>query len=327
LYLLSWKVAPALAMGNTVVAKPSEITPLTAHALADICHEIGLPAGVYNVVSGFGHEAGQVLVEHPEVPLISFTGGTVTGRRVVATAGPMLKKLSLELGGKNATVVFADCDFNQAVEGAARAAFANQGQICLCGSRLFIEESIYSKFVQALCEKVQQMFIPGDPKKSSYGSLSSLTHREKIEGYVALAKEEGGKVLIGGSRPKLSAPFDKGAFYSPTIIEGLSYKSKCAQEEIFGPILTVHPFKTEAEVVEMINSTKYGLAGSLWTSNLQRAHRISRNWETGMVWVNCWLHRDLRVPFGGVKESGVGTEGGRHSLEFYSHQRNICIKH
>jgi aminomuconate-semialdehyde/2-hydroxymuconate-6-semialdehyde dehydrogenase len=326
LYLLTWKVAPALAMGNTIIAKASEITPLTANALAEICHQIGLPAGVFNLIGGLGAEAGQALVEHPDVPLISFTGGTVTGKRVAATAGPMFKKLSLELGGKNATIIFADAEFDAAVDGTLRAAFANQGQVCLSGSRIFIEESIYEKFVNAMVAKAKAT-KPGDPKTSTFGSLVSLEHRDKVEHYVNVARQDGGKILCGGERPKLDPPFDKGAFYLPTIIAGLSYDSRCAQEEIFGPVVTVHPFRTEDELLRMVNSTRYGLAGSMWTTNLKRAHRVARQWETGMIWINCWLHRDLRVPFGGVKDSGIGREGGRFSLEFYSQQKNVCVYH
>jgi len=328
LYLLTWKVAPALAMGNTIVMKPSEVTPLTAHALVEMCDEIGLPAGVVNLVSGYGATAGSALVAHPDIHLVSFTGGTVTGRHVAATAASMFKKLSLELGGKNATVVFADADFDAALTGAFRASFSNQGQICLCGSRVFVEESLYDKFVKALVEKTKTELKCGDPKTSNFGSLSSHVHREKIEYYVKLAREEGGEILCGGKRPdSLPAPFNEGAFYEPTIIAGLPPSSRVSREEIFGPVITIHPFRSEEEVVREINSTTYGLAGSVWTTNLQRAHRVSRAWETGMVWVNCWLHRDLRVPFGGVKESGVGREGGRHSLEFYSDIKNICVHH
>ena len=324
IYLLSWKVAPALAMGNTVVCKPSELTPMTASALAEIVAEVGLPAGVFNLVHGTGPEAGQALIEHPNVPLISFTGGTVTGRRVASVCAPAFKKLSLELGGKNSTIVFADCDFDLTVKQAARAAFTNAGQVCLCGSRLLVEEPLYERFVAAFVEEVKSMTV-GDPATARIGSLTSLAHREKIEKYVELARADGGRILCGGSRPKLPPPFDAGAFYSPTVITDLQHDHRCSVEEIFGPVVTVHSFKTEAEALSIANETPYGLAGSLWTNDLNRAHRVGRLWQTGMVWVNCWLHRDLRVPFGGVKESGMGSEGGRHSLEFYSSNKNICI--
>jgi len=325
IYLLSWKVAPALAMGNTVVAKPSEITPRTAHKLAMLAKEVGIPDGVLNIVHGYGWDAGQALCEHPDVNLISFTGGTVTGRKVAATAAPMFKKLSLELGGKNATVVFADCDWEKTVAGTARAAFTNQGQVCLAGSRIFIEESIYDRFVEALVKEVSKLQC-GDPKSADFGAVSSLQHLAKIESYVELARNhEGVRILCGGKRAALPPPFDQGAFYVPTLIAGLPHDHRCSVEEIFGPVATVHKFKDESEVIDMINVTRYGLAGSIWTENLTRAHRVAKKWETGMVWVNCWLHRDLRVPFGGIKESGVGTEGGKHSLEFYSQYKNVCI--
>jgi aminomuconate-semialdehyde/2-hydroxymuconate-6-semialdehyde dehydrogenase len=326
LYLLTWKVAPCLAMGNTIVAKPSEITPMTANALAEILHEVGLPKGVFNIVHGFGANAGQALVEHPDVRLVSFTGGTVTGRRVGQTAALTFKKLSLELGGKNATVVFADCDFEKTVAGAVRAAFANQGQVCLCGSRLYVERPIFDKFVDAMVNIVKGWSI-GDPNTCNFGSLTSQQHRDKVKSYVDLARKDGATIMVGGNIPDLPAPYDKGAFFEPTIITGLPADHKCVMEEIFGPVVTVQPFDSEEEVLEMVNSVNYGLAGSVWTSNLSRGHRVAQAMESGMIWVNCWLHRDLRVPFGGVKESGIGREGGVHSLEFFSNSKNICIKY
>ncbi len=327
LYLLSWKTAPALAMGNCVVAKPSELTPLTASALAEIFAEIDAPAGCFNLVHGLGAEVGQSIVEHPQIAGISFTGGTSTGKQVAATAAPMFKKLSLELGGKNPTIVFADCDFDETIEGVTRASFANQGQVCLCGSRLLIERSIYDRFVSAFVERVGALH-PGDPQddKTNFGALISTGHRDKVEGYAQLAIEEGGEVLLGGKRPELTGDLAAGAFYSPTVIAGLSPDSRCATEEIFGPIVTLHPFDTEAEAIEIANGVRYGLAASVWTKDLKRAHRVSSEVESGMVWVNTWLLRDLRVPFGGMKDSGVGREGGRHSLEFFSESRNICIQ-
>ena len=327
LYLLTWKVAPALAMGNTIVAKPSEVTPMTAALLAEVFHEVGAPAGIFNLVHGLGGDAGQALVEHPDVKLVSFTGGTATGRRVAATAAPMFKKLSLELGGKNPTVVFADADFDEAVQGAARAGFANQGQICLCGSRILVQRPIYEQFVEALVKQVASLKVgnPSDPD-TDVGSLVSLPHREKVEGYVELAKDEGGTIALGGTRPELSGDHANGAFLLPTIVTGLDANCRTATEEIFGPVVTVHPFDTEDEALAIANGVQYGLAASVWTTDLQRAHRFSAALDSGMVWVNTWLLRDLRVPFGGMKDSGVGREGGKYSLGFFSEARNVCIK-
>ncbi len=331
LYLLSWKTAPALGVGNAVVAKPSELTPLTADALARIVAEqaerLDLPRGLLSLVHGLGPEAGAPLVEHPRVKAISFTGGTDTGRRVAAGAAPLFKKLSLELGGKNPTLVFADCDLEQAVAGAARAAFTNQGQVCLCGSRLLVERPIYEQFVERLVARVRGMQV-GDPRApgSDLGALVSQAHRDKVEGYLALARREGGEVLCGGERPALPAPFDRGAFLTPAVVSGLPPGCRTAQEEIFGPVVTVHPFDDEAEALAIANGVRYGLSASVWTRDLARAHRVSAALEVGMVWVNTWLLRDLRVPFGGVKESGVGREGGRYSLEFFSDSKNVCVQ-
>jgi aminomuconate-semialdehyde/2-hydroxymuconate-6-semialdehyde dehydrogenase len=313
-------------MGNTIVAKPSEMTPSTATYLADVMSRIGLPAGVFNVVHGFGAEVGEPLVAHPNAKAISFTGGTATGARVAATAAPAFKKLSLELGGKNATVVFADCDLDAAIEGAARAGFTNQGQVCLCGSRVLVQRPIYEDFVSRFADRVRAMQV-GDPSApdTQLGALISNDHREKVESYVKLAREEGGQVLCGGTRPDLPAPFDAGAFLEPAVIDGLSIDARAATEEIFGPVVTVHPFDTDEDAIQMANCTRYGLSASVWTSDLKRAHRVSARLDTGMVWVNTWLLRDLRVPFGGVKDSGVGREGGQYSLSFFSEVTNICI--
>ena len=326
LYLLTWKVAPALAMGNAIVAKPSELTPLTANALAEIFADIGAPKGLFNLVHGLGPEVGQAIVEHPGIQGISFTGGTATGERVAATAAPMFKKLSLELGGKNPTIVFADCDFEKAVAGAARAGFANQGEICLCGSRVLVERPLLERFTQALVEKVSAMKV-GDPSapETQVGALVSEAHRDKVEQYVQLGVQEGGTLVCGGTRPELEPPFGNGYFLTPAILTGLAPTCRTATEEIFGPVVTVHPFDTEEEALEIANSVRYGLAASIWTNNLNRAHRMAAEIESGMVWINTWLKRDLRVPFGGMKDSGVGREGGKHSLEFFSESRNICI--
>ncbi|MEQ1878717.1 MAG: aldehyde dehydrogenase family protein, partial [Bdellovibrionia bacterium] len=327
LYLLSWKMAPALAMGNTVVAKPSELTPLTADALAQVLEELGVPPGVFNLVHGYGHEVGQSLVEHPLTGLVSFTGGTATGEKVASAAAPRFKKLSLELGGKNPTLVFADRFTPDTVQGVARASFLNQGQICLCGSRILVEESIHDRFIESLSKEIKTWKIgPPQTEGVRFGSLSSHAHLEKVESYVRLAREEGGKVVHGGNRPAMSAPYDKGAFFEPTIITGLKSSCRSATEEIFGPVVTVHPFKTEQEAVEIANEVRYGLSASVWTADLNRAHRVSRNLEAGTVWVNTWLLRDLRVPFGGMKDSGVGREGGEHSLDFFSELKNVCVR-
>ncbi len=326
LYLLTWKLAPALAMGNTVVAKPSELTPCTANALAEIFDAIGAPAGIFNLVHGYGGEVGQAILEHPDIRAISFTGGTATGRTVARTAAPLFKKLSLELGGKNATVVFDDCELEATLEGALRAGFANQGEICLCGSRLLLQRGIAEAFLPEFIRRATALKV-GDPAApdTRIGALNSQAHRDKVESYLRLAVDEGGTVH-GGDRPQLPAPFQDGAFLAPAVVTGLSARCRTATEEIFGPVVTVHLFDTEEEAVAMANDTEYGLAASVWTSDLSRAHRVSEALQVGMVWVNTWLRRDLRVPFGGVKNSGVGREGGHHSLEFYSESKNICIK-
>ncbi len=327
LYLLSWKVAPAIGMGNTVVCKPSELTPMTADLLMRVIDGVGLPAGVVNLVHGDGAGAGSPLVTHPGVDLVSFTGGTATGERVAASAAPAFKKLSLELGGKNSSIVFADCGMEKTVAGVARSGFLNQGQVCLCGSRILVESSVYDDFEGAFVEAVEQMHI-GDPADDStdLGALISKEHLQKVQSYIDLAIEEGGTILTGGT-PCLPSGFEGGNWMAPTVIAGLAPESRCSTEEIFGPVVTLHSFKSEEEAVEIANGTRYGLAGSVWTSDMEKGKRVSEAMNTGMVWVNTWLHRDLRVPFGGVKDSGVGREGGRWSLGFFSEAMNVCLKH
>ena len=327
LYLLTWKIAPALAAGNTVVAKPSEVTPMTAYLFSKICIEAGLPKGVLNIVHGLGSKTGDPLTTHPDTPIISFTGGTVTGKHIATITAPMFKKLSLELGGKNPNIIFADADFDMAVSTAARAAFTNQGQVCLCGSRLFVEQEIYDKFKDALVAKTAQLKV-GDPKdaSSNLGAVVSKEHMHKILDKIEEAKNLGGKILIGGKRVILDGELKDGYYIEPTIIEGLSSDCSINQEEIFGPVVSLIPFKTEEEVIKMANSTKYGLSASIFTENISKAHRVAANIDSGVVWINTWLLRDLRIPFGGMKHSGVGREGGFKSLEFFTESKNICVK-
>ncbi len=328
LYLLTWKIAPALVMGNTIIAKPSELTPLTANLFASTLQEIGFPKGVFNIVHGLGPNAGQPILEHPKIKAISFTGGTQTGRIVARTAAPLFKKLSLELGGKNATIILDDADLHAAAKGAAKAGFTNSGQVCLCGSRILVDASVATEFTELLLNEVRAM-KQGDPQNedTEIGSVISIQHLEKVESYVELAKQEGGTILTGGKRPSLSSSNNSnGAFLEPTVIGGLDINSRTATEEIFGPVVTLHTFENQDQAIEMANSTEYGLAGSVWTRNLERGREFSQQIETGIMWVNTWLHRDLRTPFGGVKNSGVGREGGQWSLSFFSEMTNICVK-
>lgn len=328
LYLFSWKIAPALAAGNCVVAKPSEITPYTAYLLGKVCTEAGMPAGVLNILHGEGKTVGDAIVKHPKIKAISFTGGTATGEYIARTAGPMFKKLSLELGGKNPNIIFADCDFDDMLSTTLRSSFANQGQICLCGSRIFVERSLYDKFKTAFVDKVAQTIVsnPQDPK-AKLGAVVSKPHMEKVLAYVDLAREEGGTVLTGGERVLLEGEFKDGYYLRPTVIEGLRYDCRTNQEEIFGPVVTITPFDSEEEVLMMANSTQYGLAATLWTNDLKRAHRMADQLQSGIVWINSWLVRDLRTPFGGMKASGVGREGGWEALRFFTEAKNVFVKY
>jgi aminomuconate-semialdehyde/2-hydroxymuconate-6-semialdehyde dehydrogenase len=325
--LLSWKIAPAIAVGNTAIAKPSELTPMTAYLLCEICREAGLPKGVLNVVNGTGPNVGAAITAHPKIGTISFTGGTVTGRKVAEACAPLFKKVSLELGGKNPNIVFADADLDAAIAGSVRSSFANQGQICLCGSRVFVERSAYKDFVDRFIEKTSKLKV-GDPldDKTDQGAMVSKTQLDKVKFYVDLAQKEGGKIALGGSAPEPpNERCQSGYFFPPTVITGLSVSCRTNREEIFGPVITITPFDTEEEVIGYANDTEYGLASSIWTQNLNRAHRVAEQIHTGTVWVNCWLVRDLRVPFGGMKASGVGREGGEEALRFFTEAKNICI--
>lgn len=327
LYLFTWKIAPALSAGCTVVAKPSELTPVTAFMLSELCIEAGLPKGVLNVVHGLGPKAGQAIIEHPEITAISFTGGTVTGKKIAATAAPMFKKLSLELGGKNPNIIFGDCDLDLALNTSIQSSFSNQGEICLCGSRMFVEQSIYDSFVTEFVKRAKALTI-GDPldEQTKIGALVSEPHMKKILAYIDLAKKEGGKILTGGNQIKGSGRCKDGYFVEPTVIAGLNEKCRTNQEEIFGPVVTVIPFETEEEVLAYANSTPYGLSATIWTENLKRAHRVAAGVKSGIIWVNCWLFRDLRTPFGGMKQSGVGREGGWEALRFFTEAKNVCVK-
>ena len=327
LYLLSWKIAPAIAVGNRAIAKPSELTPMTAYMLCEIAREAGLPNGVLNIVHGLGPNVGSAITAHPKINTISFTGGTATGRKVAEACAPLFKKVSLELGGKNPNIIFADADLDAAIAGSVRLSFANQGQVCLCGSRLFVERQAYKDFVERFIEKTAQLCL-GDPldEKTEQGAIVNKTQLEKVKFYVDLAQKEGGKIALGGSAPQ--APNERcreGYFFQPTVITGLSVSCRTNREEIFGPVVTITPFDSEEEVINHANDVEYGLSSSVWTQNLSRAHRVAERINTGTVWVNCWLVRDLRVPFGGMKQSGVGREGGEEALRFFTEPKNVCI--
>lgn len=326
LYLLTWKIAPAIACGNTAVAKPSELTPMTASLLCEICREAGLPAGVLNIVQGTGQNVGAAITAHPKVVAISFTGGTVTGRKVAEACAPMFKKVSLELGGKNPNIVFADADLDAAIAGSVRSSFANQGQVCLCGSRVFVERPVYSTFVERFVAAASELKL-GDPlaRETEQGAIVSRTQLEKVRFYVDLAQQEGGVVLGGAAPQRINDRCRDGYFFPPTVITGLPVSCRVNREEIFGPVVTITPFDTEDEVIDYANDCDYGLASSVWTQNLGRVHRVAERIQTGTVWVNCWMLRDLRVPFGGMKQSGVGREGGDEAIRFFTEPKNVCI--
>lgn len=329
LYLLSWKIAPAIATGNTCVAKPSEITPMTAYLMCKILQKINFPKGVINIVHGYGHKAGAAMTEHNDVSLISFTGGTKTGKSVLLAAAEGFKKVSLELGGKNPTLVFADCEMDKAVDGVIRSAFLNQGEICLCGSRIYVEQKIYNEFRDKLVAKVKDLKV-GDPSVEStfMGPVASKQHFEKIMGMLAQAKKDGGKFLTGSEPPKVlqQEAFREGYFISPTIIEGLDEQSTCMQEEIFGPVASIAPFKDLDDAIEKANGVRYGLSASVWTTGMKNLEHTSKRVKAGTIWYNTWLERDLRVPFGGMKQSGMGREGGRSSIDFFTEKKTIVVK-
>ena len=328
LYLLTWKIAPAIAFGNTCVAKPSELTPVTAFMLSEILMKAELPPGVCNIVHGLGQKVGVALTSHPQVPLISFTGGTQTAESIVRESAPHFKKLSLELGGKNPNIIFADCDFDQMLENTIRSSFLNQGEICLCGSRIYVEKPLFEKFVQKFKEAAESLVVD-DPldRRTFMGPLVSRGHLEKVKSYIELAKKEGATVVTGGVAPtSLRDEFKNGNFLRPTILTGVEHTSKVIQEEIFGPVVTITPFERESEAVRFANGVKYGLSASLWTKDLTRAHRVASQLEAGTVWINCWMVRDLRMPFGGMKASGVGREGGIYSEDFFTELKTVCVK-
>jgi len=327
LYLFTWKIAPALAAGNTVVAKPSEITPVTAFLLTKICEKIHFPKGVLNVVHGLGPKVGQPIVENKRIKAVAFTGGTQTGRVINKVCAEQFKKVSLELGGKNPNIIFDDVNIDEVIETTVKSSFNNQGQICLCGSRIFIHKNIYETFKVRFVERIKQLVI-GDPlTEVNIGAVVSEAHLEKILGYIELAKQEGGTILTGGKRFVPEGRCESGYFIEPTIIEGLDYQCRVNQEEIFGPVVTLTPFESEEEVIMMANSTPFGLACSIWTKDIERGHRMAEAIESGIIWVNTWMVRDLRTPFGGMKESGIGREGGFEAMRFFTEPKNVFVKY
>lgn len=327
LYLFTWKIAPALAAGNCVIAKPSEVTPVTAYLLSHICKEAGLPDGVLNIVHGTGPGAGEAIVKHPAIKAISFTGSTRAGERIASIAAPKFKKLSLELGGKNPNIIFADCDWEKMMKTSIQSSFSNQGQICLCGSRILVEQSIYEKFRDEFVERTKQLTV-GDPmdEHTKQGAVVSKMHFDKIVACIETAKQEGGRILCGGNTVNPGGRCENGYFIEPTVIEGLGPSCKTNMEEIFGPVVTLQSFSTEEEALELANACEYGLAATIWTQDISRAHRVASKVESGIIWVNCWLLRDLRTPFGGMKNSGVGREGGWEALKFFTEAKNVCVQ-
>ncbi|RHZ75769.1 hypothetical protein Glove_209g24 [Diversispora epigaea] len=326
LYLLTWKIAPCIAAGCTCVCKPSELASVTANMFCSVLKEAKLPDGVINMIFGFGDTTGHQLVSHPDVPLVSFTGGTETGKKINIAAAPFFKKLSLELGGKNANILFEDCDFEKAVETSIISSFSNQGEICLCGSRIFVNSSIYDKFLDSFVSKAKNLIVgnPNDPN-TQVGALNSKQHMEKVLGYIELAKSEGGVIKCGGKRKEMTGDYSEGYFFEPTVITNIPVSSRVAREEIFGPVVTVHPFESEDEVIKYANDSQYGLSCSIWTQNGSRQRRVAESIHVGTCWVNCWMIRDLGMPFGGMKKSGLGREGGEYSISFFTDLKTICL--
>lgn len=327
LYLFTWKIAPALAAGNCVIAKPSEVTPVTSFLLGKICKEAGLPDGVLNIVHGTGNTAGEAIIKHHAIKAISFTGSTKAGARIASIAAPMFKKLSLELGGKNPAIIFADCNWEKMMEETVRSSFSNQGEICLCGSRILVEKCIYDKFKTVFVERAKQLSV-GDPLEndSKQGAIVSKVHFDKVMGCIETAIQEGGSVLCGGNQVKLEGRCSNGYFIQPTVIDGLGPYCKTNMEEIFGPVVTLQAFETEEEALAIADATEYGLAATIWTQDISRANRVAAKVQSGIIWVNCWLLRDLRTPFGGMKNSGVGREGGWEALKFFTDVKNVCVE-
>ncbi len=328
LYLFTWKIAPAIAAGNCVIAKPSEVTPYTAFLLGEICTEAGLPPGVLNIIHGNGPVTGAAMVAHPAIKAVSFTGSTRAGEQIASVAAPQFKKLSLELGGKNPVIIFDDCNYEEMLSVVARSAFSNQGQICLCGSRIYVQNPLYERFKSDFVDKIRQLKV-GDPQSDEIqiGAVVSRPHLDKILSYLRLAEEEGGSILCGGEQVWPEGRCNKGYFVQPTVIEGLANSCRTNQEEIFGPVVTIQPFDSEEEALQLANDTDYGLASVIWTEDLRRAHRMAEQIQSGLVWVNCWMERDLRTPFGGMKHSGVGREGGWEALRFFTEPKNVTIQY